>query len=130
MEVVVDDVTYINSYGMEKTLPKDLRQTGNKRNVKAVFPEVVELLDRIKKSYSPTNAFTTVEYISAELNVDPVVISEAFSILTNADILTKSEASKVEVGGKSAERVMKVRNLFRIVRDIHDTDYNIHEEAK
>jgi hypothetical protein len=130
MEVVVNDMTYTNSYGMEKTLPKDLRQTGNKRNVKAVFPEVVELLDRIKKSYSPTNAFTTVEYISAELNVDPVVISEAFSILTSADILTKSEASKVEAGEKSAERVMKVRSLFRIIRDIHDTDYNIHEEVK
>jgi len=119
---------YINSYGQEIKLPDEkVLHAAPKRAITAVFSEVVELLDRIQKDYSIGNAYVSVEHISAELNVKPTTVHDIFSILATVNVLDSSGISKVVLNENSP--LLKKRNLFRIVREIDDKDYEFPNHA-
>ena len=108
---------YINSYGQDRPVPKVVTNLRNRKD-EAVFPEVVELLQRIKRRQCGSYAYVSVAGVALELNIRPSTIARIFRIMVQKGTLVTSRIAKIE--RDNAPTLLRVRSLFSINPDIHD----------
>ena len=108
---------YTDSYGQNRPVPKVVMNLRNRRE-EAVYPEVVELLQRIKRRQCGPYAYVSVAGVALELNVRPSTIARIFRIMVQKGTLVTSKIAKIE--RDNAPTLLRVRSLFFINSDIHD----------
>lgn len=96
-------ITYTNSFG-EKQLTSSNTDILKKRKKENVFPEVLELMERIEKR---GGGLVSINNISLELNVHPSVVSDVFQGLNAIGLLREREED----------------GTYKIARKIKDEDY-------
>lgn len=98
-------ISYKNSFGERQTTCANIFDILKKRKKENVFPEVLELMDRIEKR---GGGLVSINNISLELNVHPSVVGDVFKGLNTIGLLKEREED----------------GTYKIVRKVKDEDYN------
>ncbi len=128
-------IYYINSHGCKHTF-LTRRENGitilKKRKFVYVLPEVVEIIDRVKKRCGKE---INLKNVCLELHVHPTTIESIFKYFIRIGLLGKEEIvqqhdDNIDNEESDMEEFDSFKKIFPILRNIREEDYGQNDKQK
>lgn len=120
---------FIDSYGRIKKFPKtnEALQGLRRRSNKAVYPEIVETLQRVQNRFSEDDVLVSAENIALELNISIGTTIGTFMHMCKRGIVAPADKTDLK-NPRYAKIIESGGSIYKLIKGITERDFCYEDE--